>query len=1294
MTYLGEEAPDTTAPVFGGSAIVCDAAQTTALTLTFPAATDDVTARGVLGYALYIGTEPFDGSVPDGTPAVTLGGRDADSLSAELTGLLADTAYYVAVVVRDEAGNAAVLTGGPFRTDKPAPTRPIHTTSGYAKEIWPELSGSWNEYKALRGGYTSAWRAQTYSGGANAVWRDVGYVFGEYYGSHMMTSAGRVAHEHNVSLSRTTQGMFYLVPISYGEQVGHESTALTFIAPESGVWAFGADGLADSKARYFTNTTDTDPLDNRGAMAGVRITVNGEKLWPASGEWYRLAPGESVAIPRLKAALQTGDVLRIEAVCLENAGRDRRVALSASGRMELTEETVAENDRTPPVFTGELTAGTAGQFTVPVTFSTATDDRTAKEELTYRIFVSDTAFDGTLPMTAHAASLRGQDEQQIAYTIKKLSAGKNYYVAVAVFDEAGNAAVLTGGPFLTANIDAGSEFPAGDYAREILAEAAGAAGTWSRLAGGYFPWEAQLFTGTWNTVTRLRESYENANYLSVSESLENCVGVHQGTPGLFWLIPMNIVPENYVGLAFTAPAEGLYTFGADRAAAAIKNTTDAYPADNDGAKAGVRITVDGVRIWPQEADWYALEPGESVDIPTLKGLLLKKGQVLRIEGKTWDAVLGKDRRIALSLSAKMLYQGEVPPDTAAPVFGDGGITVKDTDCFSAVIGFPAAADEVSPAANLRYDIYLSKKAFGTGIPSGIPNATLRGRTGSVLSAKLTGLEQDTAYHAAVVVRDDAGNAAVLTGGPFSTQRVTAGMTFTGRQLAGQIADEVGTEEWSSLIGGYAPWKAQLHKYGVWRDIDRVRQEFAGAYITVNSEALDMDQHIGVERSPLGVFRLSPYCGYTDHLGKSTVALTFTAPVDGVYAFGPDDIDTPDAQKFTNYKNKEFDRADGSRAGIRITKNDGVVWPQTGDWYTLEVGQSVDIPQMEMQLHKGDVIRVEATALTKASEGRSLAVTASVGMRYVDYLDMTAPVFTAGSVAASKVQKDAMTLTWPKAVDAEGSAVTYTVYLDRYPVLEIPSGKGLIAKENSLALTGLTAGTNYYVLIAAADKNGNRATLIAGPFRTAGETVFDREDGKQDITLPAEPFAPNMEEGSAGIIRYLDDTLTVGWNVREGIDQYRVFVFTKTDGGYSLTYASEALSGLSGEHTLHGLKDGNTYAVQVVGYNQQAQPVGKYPAIVYDRDMTVREPDEWPQLPVTPDEPDPDDDIPAAATWDGKRNDGRSPQKPDKDGETKEGLSVTWTIVLCAGGALLLFAAAFTTAVLIGKRKSGRPEGDG
>ena len=154
------------------------------------------------------------------------------------------------------------------------------------------------------------------------------------------------------------------------------------------------------------------------------------------------------------------------------------------------------------------------------------------------------------------------------------------------------------------------------------------------------------------------------------------------------------------------------------------------------------------------------------------------------------------------------------------------------------------------------------------------------------------------------------------------------------------------------------------------------------------------------------------------------------------------------------------------------------------------------------------------------------------------------------------------------------------------------------------------------------------------------------------------------------------------------------MFTKTDGGYSLTYASEALSGLSGEHTLHGLKDGNTYAVQVVGYNQQAQPVGKYPAIVYDRDMTVREPDEWPQLPVTPDEPDPDDDIPAAATWDGKRNDGRSPQKPDKDGETKEGLSVTWTIVLCAGGALLLFAAAFTTAVLIGKRKSGRPEGDG
>ena len=158
-------------------------------------------------------------------------------------------------------------------------------------------------------------------------------------------------------------------------------------------------------------------------------------------------------------------------------------------------------------------------------------------------------------------------------------------------------------------------------------------------------------------------------------------------------------------------------------------------------------------------------------------------------------------------------------------------------------------------------------------------------------------------------------------------QLVPGTAWSAADLARQVIAEAPADGWAALSGGYAPWNAQLYHNGEWKSIARVSFPFAGAYATV-AEGEDRGHQVGVEETA-GLFRLSPYGNWEQHLGKSTAALTFTVPAAGRYTFGADDIDTPDAQNFTNYKNKEFDRPDGSKAGVRITKNGETVWPQTG-----------------------------------------------------------------------------------------------------------------------------------------------------------------------------------------------------------------------------------------------------------------------------------------------------------------------------------------------------------------------------
>ena len=109
---------DITPPTFAANAQIT-AATSSSLSVSWDAASDDATAAEQIVYKVYASTSAFGGTL-SGEPLATVTG----TTSAELTGLTANTAYYLAIAAIDEAGNSAVWYG-----ENPAKTSPASSST-------------------------------------------------------------------------------------------------------------------------------------------------------------------------------------------------------------------------------------------------------------------------------------------------------------------------------------------------------------------------------------------------------------------------------------------------------------------------------------------------------------------------------------------------------------------------------------------------------------------------------------------------------------------------------------------------------------------------------------------------------------------------------------------------------------------------------------------------------------------------------------------------------------------------------------------------------------------------------------------------------------------------------------------------------------------------------------------------------------------------------------------------------------------------------------------------------------
>ncbi len=467
MTYVKEPDPDSNAPTFGAGELESTAVTHDSITLTWPQANDNETDPADITYTMYASETEID---PANLP--TTGGVMADSpTSGVITGLKAETTYYVAVVASDAADNKAVLTAGPITTRK----IPVVLETYEAYDYFEDIADYANAQENPNGPHSlsnvetdSPWQFQYKM--ENRSWTTVDSARMEGQTMYVSPSVDAVNifypgggyNAAELSEINPHRNFAFTSPVYNSERTIH--SALAFVAPEAGVYSFEK---SDPDASFDVSLTDYFVMFDSGATAdvrgGVRITVDDQVIWPTEADaaadptlhiedgWailtgrYNNAEYWRAAVPTLNdIEMKAGSVFRIETCALTvNEGTSYQ-RISALGNMKLMER-VEEEDTTAPTFAQGGIEATATSMSLTLTWPTATDDQTADGALTYTAYLGTEPFNTNEFPTEGGENVTGLD----SFDFFDLQADTEYYAAIVVTDLAGNKTMLTGGPFKT-----------------------------------------------------------------------------------------------------------------------------------------------------------------------------------------------------------------------------------------------------------------------------------------------------------------------------------------------------------------------------------------------------------------------------------------------------------------------------------------------------------------------------------------------------------------------------------------------------------------------------------------------------------------------------------------------------------------------------------------------------------------------------------------------------------------------------------------------------------------------------
>ena len=402
---------DTMPPAFAG-AQAATATSAGAITLSWTAATDNVTPAASITYLVYEATA--SGGESYATPTYT---TLAGATSYAVTGLAPGTTYYFVVRARDQAGNVDTNT--------------VQVSATTAADTTPPMFAGLSSATAT---------------GANAI------------------SLAWTAATDDVTPSSQ---LVYLVYQS--KTPGGENFAAPTYTTAAGATSFAASGLASSTTYYYVvrardaaGNIDTNTVEKSATTAAdttAPMFAGASSATPASPSSITLAwtaatdnstpqaqivylvyqattpGGESFATPTYTTA-PGATSFAVTGLAASTAYYFVVRAEDTSGNIDGNTVQVSATtlaDSTPPTFAGLTSASAASATSVALAWTAATDDVTPSSQITYLVYDATTSGGESFatPVLTTAAGATSA-------TVTGLATSTTYYFVVRARDQAGN----------------------------------------------------------------------------------------------------------------------------------------------------------------------------------------------------------------------------------------------------------------------------------------------------------------------------------------------------------------------------------------------------------------------------------------------------------------------------------------------------------------------------------------------------------------------------------------------------------------------------------------------------------------------------------------------------------------------------------------------------------------------------------------------------------------------------------------------------------------------------------------
>jgi hypothetical protein len=772
---------DSYSPLVVSPTVSVTSSTLTSISLSWQKAYDNLDTQSSLNYEVRYSTSNNISTPSDFVNNGTIGmAHTANVVSTTITGLAANTTYYVNVGVKDSSGNISVYSTASSSTQVDT-IAPVVGASG-AITATPDTQSIMLNWTKASDNYTSS------SNEMYAVYRSLSnnistVAQAEANGTLVMTYTYDVSYFNATNLS---PGTWYYFNVIVKDEAGNKSP----YAP------INVSTVGDVTAP----TPGSLGAINAAAVSQTRIDLS----WVAASDAITSAANLQYAVYRSSSANLTS-VANIEAngtllqdytanvtsysatgltyattyyfnVIVKDAAGNKAAYSTANG--------VTMSDTVAPT-AGVVYVGSVSYTSLSVSWTAGSDDYTSTANLQYAVYQSASNNLGTVSqIEANGTLIRNYSTSLTPVSVSNLSLGTTYYYNVIVKDLAGNKKAYTAVSALTLDDTAS---PVVGTLTSTSVSMTSVTLSWTAATDDYSDQSTLqyiVYKSSSNNISTVADAETNGTIVrswSTAVSPVSATGLTSGTKYYFNVLVKDEKGNKsaYASINRTTTSDTISpipgNMGVIDATAASQTRIDlswTAAVDNYTSVANLQYAVyrssfDNLDTVENTEANGTLVYGYASNTTSYNVLSLNYNTTYYFNVIVKDAAGNKS--VYSSSNATTLS------DNTAPTAGVASISNVGLSSMS--VSWTAATDDLTPAQNLKYAVYQSSSNDISTVANAEMNGVLvqayANGTGPV---NLTGLTQNTAYYFTVVVKDLAGNKAAYATVNASTQSDTSAPT--------------------------------------------------------------------------------------------------------------------------------------------------------------------------------------------------------------------------------------------------------------------------------------------------------------------------------------------------------------------------------------------------------------------------------------------------------------------------------------------------------------------------------------